>query len=327
MHCPHETNSYPDSEDTGVPARATGSGAKLSAAACANALPASTERVHSHHFDLCDAQPSESALAGSLHSSLFLWPVILKAGFSEKCQDRELAISAESTRLLAQNVKDLGKAQSNICLLRDLFDYSFVACNGPTTYQKMLEQMAGRFRFVSAPDQAGESIDVERFENGIYEEAPTLHFLMGSLTRKGQWPELTRIGDTSGVDSSTPRTETDAREEMASVLNRDLGLTKEEQDCVLHVGDADFAASAIEAGIKGWLTVLHDSFPFDRWEVLPQPDDRVDLCIALKDTRRPYMYVPLRTYQLGVEGVQRVLLHMEDMAEMAIGGMQNGSIQ
>ncbi|MBC7618198.1 MAG: hypothetical protein H7293_04270 [Candidatus Saccharibacteria bacterium] len=251
----------------------------------------------------------------------------MKAGFSEKCQDRELAISAESTRRLAKNVKDLGKAQSNVCLLRDLFDYSFVACNGPTMYQKMLEQMAGRFRFVSAPEQPGESIDVDRFESGIYEEAPTLHFLMGSMSRIGRWPELTRIGDTSGVDSSTPGAEIDMREEMASILVQDLGLSKEEQECVLHVGEADFAANAIEAGVKCWLTVLHDSFPFDRWEVLPQPDDRVDLCIALKDTQRPYMYVPLRTYQLEAAGVQRVLMHMAGLAEMANGGMQNGSIQ
>ncbi|MBC7618322.1 MAG: hypothetical protein H7293_04915 [Candidatus Saccharibacteria bacterium] len=243
------------------------------------------------------------------------------------CQDTELAISAESTRRLAESVKDLGKAQSNVCLLRDLFDYSFVACNGPTTYQKMLEQMAGRFRFVSAPEQPRESIDVERFESGIYEEAPTLHFLMGSLTRRGQWPELFRVGDISDVNSSTPRAEANAREEMTFILNRDLGLTKEEQDCVLHVGDADFAASAIEAGIKCWLTVIHDSFPFDRWEVLPQRDDRVDLCIALQDSQRPYMYVPLRTYQLGVAGVRRILVHMAGLAEMADGGMQNGSIQ
>lgn len=327
MPIPNKPNVHFRAEETELLAARTSAEAHLTSPANPVSHPTCGDRGHKLPFDLCDARPDEAALTGALYSSLIMWPVILQGGLSERLQGGELAISAQLTRRLAESVKDLAMAKSSVCLLRDLFDYSFIACNTPAVYQKMLEQMAGRFRQVTAPAQPDASIDVDRFENGIYEEAPTLHFLIGSLTRIGRWPELGRVGDPCGVGFGVPTAKPPMPEELASLLEEELGVNGEQGDCVLHVGEADFAASAIETGIKSWLTVLHNNFPFDRWEALPQPDDRVDLCIALQDTQRPYMYIPLRTYQLGVAGVQRVLTHMAALSDMAVGGMQDCSIQ
>lgn len=241
-----------------------------------------------------------------------MWPVILRGGFRSGCEDSELAILAHSTHNLAEGLKDRSLSQSNVCLLRDLFDYNFVSFNGPSTYQQMLTQMSGRLRHVSVPDQPGRAIDVGRYESAVFEGAPTLHFLIGCLTRMDAWPQLQSLGADQPDES-----------QWTSILRAELG----DEDCVVHVGEADFAQFAIETGIKSWLTAMHNTSPFDRWDVIPQPNDRVDLCIALQDTRRPYMYIPLRTYQLGVTGVERVLTHLSGLAKLATGGMQSCSIQ
>ena len=94
---------------------------------------------------------------------------------------------------------------------------------------------------------------------------------------------------------------------------------------ILQVGGPGFAESAIESDLAIWLTALNDRYNFGSWDVIPHPNDRVALRIALLDSALPEMYLPLRTYQLGVKGVERVLAHVADISGLATAGREGAA--
>lgn len=238
------------------------------------------------------------------YSSLLMWPVILDRKLLVGSGGVYDALSGDSTQLMAQQLGGLTSKTTSITLMHALFGYNMVCWSGPVVFRQLFDQLSQMHRQIEIPLDEDEHIALERFPYGVPDDAPVLYFLLGSLTHNGAWPTL---------ESASSQSTLDASHYLASTLRLDLAQTPQAMNWELHACAPALGAQAIESGVTEWLTVLSRQYDFTDWELLHQGDDRVDLLIELHGGSIPAIQVPLRMYQMGIAGVERVMGHVDSL--------------
>lgn len=135
------------------------------------------------------------------------------------------------------------------------------------------------------------------------DEAPKLGFISMVLTSERGWPQL-------------PQANTLRDNRFKSVVGYALQATeKDETPTVLTPDHMQFA---VTEGLSLWLRMLHETCPITGWSVLPvaASPDVVKITLVLDHPEVPLCQFTMRKHQIGLIGVNDVLLTLREMATM-----------
>ncbi len=260
-------------------------------------------RAHAYNTSApCTVRPKHGI---DLKSALLLWPVIVDRRLLVANDGNKTTLSQKLTHWLAQQVQEWTNYTSELCLLQDFFGYNFVACNGPLVMREMLDQMT---RNTSAASSAL-CIQAQHFESQVPDKAPMLYFLVAAMNRLVDWPVAR--------DPNHYQTQ-ELSHKLDCAMRVDLCQQQHTFGYELQIGVPEFAESAVESGLRLWLAALDQSYGFCGWSAEPQGGDRVDLWIDLDDEVTAPLRIPLRTYQLGLLGVERLLAYVDALVRKPV---------
>jgi|JI10StandDraft_1071094.scaffolds.fasta_scaffold09206_5 hypothetical protein len=259
------------------------------------------ESVGAHAFNTVTTSDVGGRAATDLYSSLFLWPIILDPQIIKNGKEGAPAIPEKLAAWVAHRMQDWTDYTSTLCLLENLFSYDFIAGGGPLKFRHMLEQMATRSLIQDEPgSDAMDDLEVE-----VPEGAPRLYFLMGTLSRIGEWPVLRNAGH--------HKTYSLARA-LEGALRVQLCGSRDSFGRDLNVGIPEFLDIGIASGILGWMTLLNEMYPFRGWSVETFGTDLIELCIHLDDDQTSFVRLPVCKHQLGENGLARILDYAAGLA-------------
>ena len=140
-------------------------------------------------------------------------------------------------------------------------------------------------------------------------DAPRLVYYVGSMTRRNAWPCL-------------PAPESLSSLELAKRLHSTLCLATQDAQASstegIIVGTPQPADCALASGLTMWLRALHQRYEFGQWDAVPLGRDRVDLVIELKRGELESLCIPLRTYQMGVGAIEKILIDLEHLCNEGV---------
>ncbi len=293
------------------------------------------QQLQAHAYCVSSAQVQEDSNGAlcSRNGTLVMWPVIVDSPLVTGRADRAFGMSTEASLHIASLLRDATLGQSIVGLMTDFLDYNQVAGKEPLFYRQLLEQIAGHREHILIPESKPESTFVSRFVSALPGDAPMLYFKVGALVRLHKWPELdTRLPYLQPQCVATePGTNFGSMsrlaEQFAATLRSEFCAPNSCPSRILYVGEPEFAETAIESGLTSWLTLLYERYQFGAWDVTPHATDSAQLRIALLDASTAEMNLPLRTFQLGVNGLERVLAHVAILAGLGATGIERGSLQ
>lgn len=255
------------------------------------------EALKLHSFNSSRQTRKGRAVVADHNSTMFMCPVIMSSSMLHRAQDSSLTDKNGVVVMLAQEVGRWTGYKSESCMLASVTTYSYVASKDPVDVRRLLNLMAWR-------EAAEAGVGPGNFINTLPPDAPQLCFLLGAFTRLNAWP------DTPGLHERSTQ-------ELNAKIAATLRFALEEPDDVdteggtrIEVAPPMFGDKAIEQGLMMWLTALSQYRAFTAWDVYPGLGDRVDLVIQLDSPDAEWVTIPLRTYQIGVDGVERVIAHL-----------------
>jgi hypothetical protein len=67
-----------------------------------------------------------------------------------------------------------------------------------------------------------------------------------------------------------------------------------------------------------WFKALHQKYEFGQWDAVPIGGDRVNLEIELRRSEFPKLGIPLRTYQLGMHAIEKILINLDHLGDKGV---------
>lgn len=260
------------------------------------------DAVRAHTFNRTVTSFRGSAVAAVHNSSLLLIPIVVYPEQLAHDAPPEVAISSQTMERISALLSRWAKDKSTVAMLTQTLSYDAVAWNDPVALRNLLNQLGHK-----ANDRSGHA-DVTMEENAygiaLPEGAPSLQFLTGALVCTNRLPVMP-MASTNGSHQLAAQLQVELRFAIEDMQTRDGALT-------VHLPTA--ADTAIESGLIAWIEALHAKYHFGKWDALPTGTDRVDVVIELMDATQDTIVIPLRTYQLGVNGLQRTLQRIAALA-------------
>ena len=253
------------------------------------------ETLKTHTFNKTVTRYRGHAAASTAKSALILVPMIVQSP-----DMNDVKVSETTARAIATSIQKWSGFRSSTCLLQNVFDYLYVASKEPITLRQMLDQMVDHESLSSGSYQES---DAFRFQATLPADAPTLRFLLGASTGLNEWPTIPQ----SHHNHASTFTKS-----LKSTLCFDLFQREAELES-FELGMPDFADQALEAGLKMWLNALQTRYGIGRWNVAPRGGDRVDIYFELTGSSDQPVCIPIRTYQIGVKGVERVIKRLAEL--------------
>ncbi len=260
-----------------------------------------SEAIRAYAFNTVTTSDAGGRAVTDLYSSLILWPIILDPQILKGGKQGAPTIPEELAAWIAHQMQSWTDYTSTLCLLENLFSYQFIVRSGPLKLRNMLDQMATRNVIQDEPgSHAMDDLKVE-----VPEDAPRLYFLLGTLSRMGDWPVLRH--------ADHHRTYLLARA-LEGALKVQLCGSQGSFGWNLHVGVPEFMDTGIASGIADWMSVMNKTYPFRSWSVETFGTDQVELRFHLDYDQTSFVRLPVCKHQLGVNGLTRILDHAAGLA-------------
>lgn len=244
--------------------------------------------VRTHVFNSSAQAFRGKAVVADHNSTMFMWPIIFKNGNWESIRQ---AISDDNGSSFTDTANSLMRWMPlDVAMLKTPLNYLFLAGQDPVALRKLLTSLVWR--------QQVEAIGTGCAGAQLPSDAPQLVFYVGAMTRRNAWPCLPAPSAFSTLEIS---------KRLRATLQF---VTQAHRSAIgdgLVVGVPEVGDHAITAGLSLWLTALHEKYEFGHWDAVPCGADRVDLLIELKSSEYGDARIPLRSYQIGVEGIEQLI--------------------
>lgn len=170
--------------------------------------------------------------------------------------------------------------------------YDWVGTWSPEVIRKHLHS--------SIPGEVGTELRVLTQQIDVPKYVPKLGFILCTLSSKSGWPRLEQIP--AATD-----------ERLKSVVSFGLEDDQSPAPVVLSPGRAQFS---IPEGLCKWLEILHEKVGVRGWMVSPiaHTPDVIKVTLSLHDPQSPYTQFTLRKHQMGLRGVNCILMLLSALA-------------
>jgi hypothetical protein len=225
------------------------------------------------------------------HCALIMVPVILQ---SSQCDliGNEAALSPVIMNV-RRWLQEWFENKVEISLYSAPLGYDEICQWTPSIMREKLEQLASK----SEP-----TIEVPpRFDFHLPDEAPGLAFFTAAVHRPLVWPTLPPE-DTEGDLALQAR--------LAGSLEVCASGAVPSRVTVL---PPQFASEAIASGLAAWVTAIHQKFGLKRWDVQQCDQDQAVLQLEVGEGAVHTSPIPVRTHQLGLDGIETILAHVAQM--------------
>jgi hypothetical protein len=245
-----------------------------------------------------DADVQTASPASNYHSTV-LWPIVLDRRLVEGCSALRPVLSQGSAPRVADSLLGLLETpHGSASVWHQAIGYGTTCWASPVVFRQLLDSMVIGSRGSPAGPSRPDPIGLERYPYGVPDDAPVLYFLLGAICSPDDWPQL--------VGSDDYRT-TVSNLHLQASLRMELVNHLSALQWPVHVGKPALAARAIEAGVQQWLKILAEQYVFTRWDMEYSQEDRIDLLVELNHGSVQGMRIPLRRYQIGMDGIQRLI--------------------
>lgn len=259
------------------------------------------DAVRTHVFNESFQKKKGRAVVAQKNSSMFMWPVVF-----EKSDWNEILkkLTDDDGTSFVNTVNSLSKWMNfkvDVGMLKTPLSYQFIVGQDPVEIRKFLDALCQRT-----------SVDAIGFETPGLQlpvDAPQLAFYVGSMTKEGGWPVL--------PDASAGPT-FDLSRRLHSTINFVTQNAKQDDGFV--VGVPELADKALVSGLRLWLASLHKKYEFGRWDVFTCGGDRIDLSVELKNCEQSDARIPLRGYQIGMDGIESLVREVKQLGDAGVTG-------
>jgi len=261
------------------------------------------DAVRAHTFNRTVTNFRGNAVAAVQNSSLFMIPLIIDPEQLASDAATEISIAPRTSERVTTLLTNWAGRKSTVVMLTQTLNYDLVACNDPVAFRGLLNQLGPRTTTLQKV-QPDVTLEERKYGVALPEGAPSLQFLTGALVSANHLPPM-------------PCSTANGAYQLASQMQLELRFALEDKPShtgALTVHLPSTADSAIESGLKEWIDALHAKYRFGKWDALPMGTDRVDVLVELVDSTQETIVIPLRTYQLGVKGLERTLQHVGSLA-------------
>ena len=262
------------------------------------------DAVRTHVFNMSVLKKRGETVSVPKNCSMFMWPVVFEKSdwnqILKKLTDNDGASFVSTVKSLTNwmNFKvDVG-------MLKTPLSYQFLVGQEPVEIRKFLNAICQRT-----------SVDAIGFETPglqLPSDAPQLAFYVGSMTKECGWPVLPMASSGTTFDLSR---------RLHSTINFVTQNAKQDDGFV--VGVPELADKAMVSGLRLWLASLHNKYEFGRWDVVTCGGDRIDLSIELKNCDQSDARIPLRGYQIGMDGIGSLVHEVKHLGSHCIFGNGN----
>lgn len=250
------------------------------------------------HNDMCKGR---TVIAQYMHSML-MWPAILPHGVATLPADEIFSATTDALRATQEAVIQLMGDQAHVAVLKAFRAYKRISAMEPSAMRQLTHQTANVNTATDAPT-------LHPFALNLPGDAPELVFLVGAMTGRNRWPMLPEPDDQRYIR---------AVQSMEAFIRFACSATGQEKEkTAIWVGRPQLAEDAIEQGVVSWLRVMAETYGFTHWDAYPTAGDRVDVAIRLGQPEGHVIHLPLRTYQLGLAGLERVLTKIAGACTLA----------
>jgi hypothetical protein len=244
-------------------------------------------------------------ILSSYHSTV-LWPIVLDRRLVEGNSALRAVLSEDSCSRVARLLNTLTATGEGSCVWLQAIGYGATCWAGPVVFRQLTDAMVSGLCGRKSGVLHGERIDMQRYPPGVPDDAPVLYFLLCAITAIDDWPQLAGSQDDRILDAS---------QHLSATLRMELATHVQAMDWTLQVGTPALAAQAIEAGLLQWLKVLDQQYRFTRWTLETAVEDRIDLLVELEHGAIQGMRFPLRRYQIGMDGIERVIALVTEIVD------------
>lgn len=259
------------------------------------------DAVRTHVFNMSVLKKRGKTVSVQKNCSMFMWPVVFEKSdwnqILKKLTDDDGASFVNTVKSLTNwmNFKvDVG-------MLKTPLSYQFLVGQEPVEIRKFLNALCQRT-----------SVDAIGFETPglqLPSDAPQLAFYVGSMTKEGGWPVLPLASSGATFDLSR---------RLHSTINFVTQNAKQDDGFV--VGVPELADNALVSGLRLWLASLHKKYTFGRWDVVTCGGDRIELSIELKNCDQSDARIPLRGYQIGMDGIESLIREVQHLGDEGVTG-------
>ncbi len=235
------------------------------------------------------------AVTAIRNSALVMIPVIVFPENLARTDGTKVCLSNDSVALLAGVVAEWSPRPVRVVMSNDLLSYAEISRYDPVHLRHVLNQLSPDEETYPSALRQEEFWSCE-YRQLVPEDFPRLHFLFTAITRQNSLP-LVPSAMTSGSGVMFQKIEQALRFELA-------GTSDFERSIQVIVPEVD---NAVEAGVTAWLSTINDKYKIGRWDAVPQSGDRVDIYLELEESSQSSLVIPIRTYQVGIKGVERII--------------------
>jgi hypothetical protein len=259
------------------------------------------DAVRTHVFNMTTLKKTEKTAATLKNCSMFMWPVVFEKSDWNQILKKLTNDDGASFLNTVESLSNWMNFKVDVGMLKTPLSYQFLVGQDPVEIRKFLDALCQR--------TSVDAIGVETPGLQLPADAPQLAFYVGSMTKEGSWPVLPAAASGSTFDLSR---------RLHSTINFVTQNAKQDDGFV--VGVPELADKAMVSGLRLWLASLHKKYEFGRWDVVTCGGDRIDLSIELKNCEQSDARIPLRGYQIGMDGIESLVQESKHLGDEGVTG-------
>lgn len=228
------------------------------------------------------------------HCSMLLTPLILPPSKSDSIFGETIGSRKAITTISSWIGRWLG-FKSEVSLVSTPIGYSEICTWAPSEMREKLDKLVAAKNFAISTT-ANQSLQEESLR--LPEDSPRLMFLVGYMQCPLAWPTLPPANDLEDMRLT---------EKIAAGMQF-CSNQKGYQPIVAR--PPCFASEALIDGLITWISAIHAHNGIARWDVEQVDLDVANLHLEVGEYPSHTSVIPLRAHQLGIYGVQSVLMHV-----------------
>lgn len=228
------------------------------------------------------------------HCAMLLTPLILPPSNSDTLFGETLGSKKAITTISAWIGRWLGY-KSEVSLVSTPIGYSEICTWTPSEMREILDTLVAAKKFaISTP--TNQSLQEKSLR--LPEDSPRLMFIVGYIQSPLAWPTLPPANDLEDM-------------RLTEKISAAMQFCSNEPGYQAIVARPPcFASEALIDGIINWISAIHAHNGITRWDVEQVDLDVANLYLEVGEYSTHTSVIPLRAHQLGIYGVQSVLMHV-----------------
>lgn len=260
------------------------------------------QSVQEHAFNKVTPVYADGELRKVVHSSLFFIPIVV-VKTTETTDPHSKDLTPELVAQISSLVQQFSPT-SSLCIFQSLMSYAEIASRDPVELRTILRQIT----YAATAGSTSQEPNIQFSAEPAFAPAgaPQLLYLVGAMIDSKEPPKVP-------VQSS--KHSRNIIPVLTSLLRIGMNGAREDDEVTVHLGTSQ--QDAIETGFHHWIDRISLTHEIRAWDAMPAGQDRVHLALQIQEEDTLIVNILARSYQVGTSGVERMIAHVQGVANAA----------